>query len=70
MTIDVCTRCSGYVKVFTTLLPAGPADVSRVDLASVDFDVAATERGYRRPASSGCALGVTLIGPHPRGRIA
>jgi hypothetical protein len=31
------------------------------DLASVDLDVAALERGYRRPQGPGYALDVTLV---------
>jgi FdhE protein len=58
--IDACKRCLGYVKTFTTLQGMPPAKILLHDLASVDFDIAAVERGYRRPEGSGYQLDVTV----------
>jgi hypothetical protein len=59
-TVETCTRCNGYVKTFTRLQPGKPAMVMIDDLASVDLDVAALERGYVRPAGPGRAFHVTV----------
>ena len=58
--IDVCNRCLGYLKLFTVLQGTRPADVILDDLASVELDVAAAQRGYKRPRIAGYALGVTV----------
>jgi formate dehydrogenase maturation protein FdhE len=59
--IDACTRCLGYVKVFTTLQGCPPVTVMLEDLASVALDIAAMEQGYSRPAGSGHPLEATVI---------
>jgi FdhE protein len=58
--IDACKHCLGYVKTFTILQGSPPAKILLDDLASVDFDVAAFEQGYRRPQGAGCAPSVTV----------
>ncbi len=58
--IDVCHRCRGYVKVLNTLRPGAPAQVPLDDLASVELDLAALDRGYARPPGIGHRLRVTL----------
>ena len=58
--IDACKRCLGYVKTFTTLQGTPPAKVLLDDLATVDFDVAALEQGYRRPTGPGYQLNLTV----------
>lgn len=47
--IEVCERCKGYLKSFTVLRPCPPERVLLADLASVELDLAARARGYRRP---------------------
>ncbi len=47
--IDVCQGCLGYLKSFTTLQATPPSGVLVTDLTSVEFDLAAFERGYLRP---------------------
>lgn len=47
--IDVCLGCHGYLKIFTVLGPAAPGQVLLEDLGSVELDLAAEARGYRRP---------------------
>ncbi|MDP1674058.1 MAG: formate dehydrogenase accessory protein FdhE [Burkholderiales bacterium] len=58
--LDVCRGCSGYLKSYTTL-QATPADeVLATDLASVEFDLAAIERGFLQPPGPGFALRASL----------
>jgi len=54
--IEVCLECRGYLKVFTRLRPGEPADAVLDDLASIELDLAAQERGYRRPPGAGYGL--------------
>lgn len=51
--IEVCKRCRGYLKAFTRLRTASPEQVLLDDLASVELDLAAAGRGYRRPQDPG-----------------
>jgi FdhE protein len=54
--IEICKTCKGYVKGLTTVRPLAPWAVLLDDLATVHLDVAALERGYRRPGRPGYAL--------------
>jgi len=58
--IDVCRGCSGYLKSFTTLQATPSNEVIAIDLESVEFDLAAVERGFFRPPGPGVALGASL----------
>lgn len=58
--IDACKRCLGYVKTFTTLQGNPPAKIMLDDLATVNFDLAALEQGYKRPEGSGYSLETTV----------
>jgi FdhE protein len=58
--IDACKRCLGYVKTFTTLQGTPPTRILLDDLATVDFDIAALEQGYRRPTGAGYQLNLTV----------
>jgi FdhE protein len=58
--IEACTRCLGYVKVFTTLQGCPPGMVMLEDLSSVALDIAALEKGYSRPSGAGYPLEVTV----------
>ncbi len=59
--VDACNRCLGYVKIFATLerRPAGRLMID--DLATVPLDLAAMERGYKRPSGAGFNLDVSLL---------
>lgn len=52
-TVDVCDRCRHYLKAFAAQTPIRPEHVFLQDLATLALDVAALERGYRRPAAKG-----------------
>jgi FdhE protein len=58
--LEVCNACHGYLKVFTTLSGTAADHVMIDDLASVELDLAAAERGYKRPPGTGYALRVTV----------
>jgi len=58
--VETCAACSGYVKTVTALRPTPPQDLTLLDTATVELDVAALEAGYRRPAGRGRALGATV----------
>jgi FdhE protein len=64
--IEACKRCLGYVKTFTTLQASPAGRIMLDDLASVDLDLAAIERGYGRPQGPGYSLDVTARGQSRR----
>lgn len=59
--VRTCAECRGYLKTVTTLGPWPPDRVAIEDLATVDLDVAALERGYARPGRPGYELGARLV---------
>ena len=59
--IEACRDCMVYVKSITTLSAADAATLRLLDLATVDLDVAALQRGFTRPEGIGHPLGVTVI---------
>ena len=54
--IDVCNGCRGYVKSIRKLSLCPPEEVLLEDLASVELDIIAAQRDYRRPPGVGCLL--------------
>lgn len=58
--VDVCQTCSGYVKSVTTLQPTPQSEILVTDLVSVEFDLAAFERGFVKPMDHGAALHASL----------
>jgi FdhE protein len=52
----LCQRCKGYLKVGNTLEPPTAELLAIDDVASLQLDLAATERGYVRPSGSGYRL--------------
>jgi FdhE protein len=69
-TLDVCRGCSGYLKSCTTLQATPSDEVLAIDLASVEFDLAAVERGFLRPPAAGFALRASLAPANPAPRSA
>lgn len=67
--VEACTRCSGYVKTFTTLQGCAAGAVMLHDLASVDLDLAAMEHGYARPGGTAHPLAVTIAERAPARRF-
>lgn len=64
--IEACRQCHTYLKVFTRLQGSPPAEVLLQDLATVDFDVAALEKGFSRPLRPGRDIAVTVVTTAPQ----
>ena len=47
--VELCGRCSGYTKVIDVANPTPFPLLAIADLATIDLDRGAMERGYRRP---------------------
>lgn len=58
--VDTCHSCRGYVKTITTLTAIAAPDLLVEDLASLELDIAALERGYARPERPGYNLSVQV----------
>jgi FdhE protein len=59
--VDTCDACHGYVKTVTALRPTPPEDLALLDLATVDLDVVALQRGYGRPEGPPRPLGARVV---------
>jgi FdhE protein len=64
--VAFCMTCKGYLKVLTTLQGSPGDALVRDDLETVDLDLAALERGYRRPKHPGYTLDVDIAAPPSR----
>lgn len=60
-----CEACGGYLKAVATVAAPSGAELALADLATVELDVAAVERGFARPLGLGFPLEVTV---EPRAR--
>jgi len=58
--IETCEECRGYLKTLTTLEAITPLGVLLADLETVELDLIARERGWRRPVGPGHALDVRV----------
>jgi len=58
--LEVCHGCSGYLKSCATLQATPSDEVLVTDLASVEYDLAAVDRGFLRPPGPGVALRASL----------
>jgi FdhE protein len=63
--LEVCRGCSGYLKTCTVLQATPSDEVLATDLSSVEFDLAAVQRGFLRPPGPGVALRASLAGTAP-----
>jgi FdhE protein len=59
--IEICRTCSGYLKAHSTVRGLAPWALLLDDLATVHLDLAALERGYKRPARPGYALDTRIV---------
>jgi FdhE protein len=60
-TVETCEACHGYLKSITTLSATPAADLALLDLATLELDLAARERGHGRPATPGYPLHTRLV---------
>ena len=58
--VEACDACKGYTKAIATLTATPATKLALEDLASVEMDLVALERGYRRPDSPGHAPAIRL----------
>lgn len=68
--VDVCKACGGYLKAVATLGALAPDAVALEDLATVDLDLAALDRGYSRPERAPVELSISLVAAPPRAPLA
>jgi FdhE protein len=54
--VSVCERCMGYLKVGTAFDPPPAEFLPLDDVASMQLDIVAIERGYHRPVGSGFVI--------------
>lgn len=67
--VETCAACGGYLKTVTTLGATRPADLPLLDLATVDLDVAALERGAVRRDGLGHPVAVAVAARPGRSRL-
>ena len=54
--VETCASCRGYLKSVATLQEIPPFELFLQDLETVELDLVALDRGYRRPQESGFQL--------------
>jgi len=59
-TVETCASCHGHLKSLATVQAVAPPDLLVSDLETVELDLAAWERGFRRPARPGFLVAVRL----------
>ena len=64
-TVETCASCHGHLKSLATLQAVAPPDLLVSDLETVELDLAAWERGFRRPARPGFLVAVRLESVEP-----
>ncbi len=65
--VEVCERCRGYLKTFSTITAWSLGDLLLQDLMTVELDLVALDREYRRPGPLGFQLDTRVV---PRDREA
>jgi FdhE protein len=60
LAVDTCAGCRGYLKSVATLQQIAPLELLVQDLETVELDLVALERGYRRPQERGFPLDVRI----------
>jgi FdhE protein len=58
---DGCAVCGAWVKTITTLGASAVGELRLLDLATVHLDVAALQRGWRRPTGLGAPIDVRVV---------
>lgn len=64
--VDGCLTCGGYVKSLTTLGALPDWSLQLEDLATLELDLAAAERGWTRPETPGYAAAIRVVQPDAR----
>jgi len=59
--VETCVTCKGYLKSISSLQGFPAFELLLQDLETIELDLVALDRGYRRPATSGFALDTNII---------
>jgi FdhE protein len=59
--VETCATCRGYLKSMASLQGFPAFELLLQDLETVEFDLVALERGYRRPLGSGFMLDLQIV---------
>jgi FdhE protein len=59
--VETCATCKGYLKSLASLQGFSDFELLLQDLETVELDLVALDRGYRRPSHSGFALDTQII---------
>ncbi|GBD16994.1 Protein FdhE [bacterium HR26] len=65
--VEVCEACRGYLKTFSTITAWSLGDLLLQDLTTVELDLVALDREYRRPGPLGFRMDTRVV---PRDREA
>jgi FdhE protein len=66
---DGCGSCGAWIKTVTVLRASTVGELRLLDLATVDLDVAALERGWTRPNGLGAPLDVRVVPGRRHGTV-
>lgn len=58
--VESCASCGGYLKTVTVLRALAPRDLAIEDLASIELDLVARDRGLARPEHLAYPLSITV----------
>jgi FdhE protein len=58
--VETCATCQGYLKSVASLQGLPPFELLLQDLETVELDLVALDRGYRRPHAPGFALHLSV----------
>jgi FdhE protein len=59
--LETCDTCLGYIKAVTTLRPRPAWALPLDDLRTLELELLAVERGFRRPEATGWPLEVVVV---------
>ena len=67
--VETCATCRGYLKSLPSLQGFSPLELLLHDLETVELDLVALDRDYRRPAANGFTLDLQVIDHASRPRL-
>jgi FdhE protein len=67
--VETCATCMGYLKSLASLQGFPEIELLLQDLETVELDLVALDRGYRRPSQTGFPLNTHITGDATRNRL-
>jgi FdhE protein len=67
--VETCSTCHGYLKSLPSLQGFSPLELLLHDLETIELDLVALDRDYRRPATNGFALSLHVLDHASRARL-